>query len=352
MEPETAGAIAESAGTFLQQLDLIQRRALFVRLAEPDLRAASFLDERLGLKGREGFWIPQEDLVDLAARVRPNASKAAFIFHIGHCGSTLLSRLLDRDPGVLGLREPLALRELAEAERELGHPLARLSSTQWQDLFGATLALLGRRFSEGQRIVIKATSSCNNLAHAVLAREEPVRLVLMYMPLESYLATMVKAPSGGLDALHAAPARLQFLHEVLGEDSIRLHGLQAAEIVAMGWVSELLRFTRLAAAPATARRALLLDFEALLGDPAAHLDVVRSHLGLAQLPDDNATLAQSSVMRAYAKSPSHPYSPADRRHDLDLSRRMYGEQIARGMAWAEALLRMHPACEGLGSLLR
>ena len=37
-----------------------------------------------------------------------------FIFHSGHVGSTLLSRLLEEVPSQLGLREPLPLRSLAE----------------------------------------------------------------------------------------------------------------------------------------------------------------------------------------------------------------------------------------------
>ena len=38
-----------------------------------------------------------------------------FIFHTGHVGSTLVSRLLDETGDVLSLREPLPLRTLADA---------------------------------------------------------------------------------------------------------------------------------------------------------------------------------------------------------------------------------------------
>jgi hypothetical protein len=352
IEAGVARAMADDAGSFLQQMDLVLRRALFVRLSQEDLRAASFLDERLGMQGREGFWVPLRGIAEVASAMAHEAHTADFIFHIGHCGSTLLSRLLDQDAGILGLREPLVLRELAVAERELESTSARLSTDQWQRLFADALAILGRRFAPEQKVIIKATSSCNNLIERVLAFDARVRIVLMYLPLESYLATMMKAPGGGLDVLHGAPARLQFLDRALGGIPLRLHQLDTAETVAMGWVAELLRFQQIRATAAYARRVMLLDFEKLLEDPATHLHAVRAHMGLAELPADNAALMQSAVMRAYAKSPTHAYTPADRAHDLDLSRRRFGNEIARGMAFAEKLLGEYPQCEPLRTLLR
>ena len=43
---------------------------------------------------------------------RDRASDARWIFHIGHVGSTLISRLLGELEGVLSVREPRSLRDL------------------------------------------------------------------------------------------------------------------------------------------------------------------------------------------------------------------------------------------------
>ena len=86
-----------------------------VRLVAMDrdsYRAASFLDDRmLQAAGR------------CADRCRGRTSRrrsagdmrtdARWIFHIGHVGSTLVSRLLGELDGVLALREPRLLRDLA-----------------------------------------------------------------------------------------------------------------------------------------------------------------------------------------------------------------------------------------------
>ena len=61
--------------------------------------------------------MPVEELVS-ALRDAPPTPDPRFIFHIGHCGSTLLSRALDASLRTLPLREPLTLRRLAAQETE------------------------------------------------------------------------------------------------------------------------------------------------------------------------------------------------------------------------------------------
>ena len=102
------------------------------RMDEAAYTHASFLDQRLltGEDHGEAEWVSWADLRQAADRlpVRTN-----FIFHIGHGGSTLLSRLLGGHDGVFSLREPAVLRPLAlsaappEREQALGVWLRLLS---------------------------------------------------------------------------------------------------------------------------------------------------------------------------------------------------------------------------------
>lgn len=326
-------------GAFLHQIDGVQRSALFVRVAEAEIRAASFLDERLGLKGRDAFRAPLSALPEVATHAISHPLPTRFIFHVGHCGSTLLSRLLEQGSVTLGLREPLVLRELASAERELDSPTARYARHQWQQLLFASLRLIGRPFTSGQAVTIKATSHCNNLIPPLLETIPGARLVLLHMPLQNYLATLLKAPSGGLDALHAASARLASLHATLADDSIRLHQLDHVEILAMGWLAEVERFMRLEATQASSVQPLMLfDFEAFLQQPFESFNMICRHLAIPNTYPDEAAFRASSVWSGYAKSPSHAYSPSDRQHDLDLARRRFADEIVRGLRWVEAIL--------------
>ena len=81
---------------------------LLVRLTAQRRRDASFLDERALPAGADGGWLPLGFAGD-------TTGAGGCDLHIGHCGSTLLSRLLESWPQLQGLREPLPLRTLAEA---------------------------------------------------------------------------------------------------------------------------------------------------------------------------------------------------------------------------------------------
>lgn len=351
MQAEQLKAIAADVQAFLYRLDIAGRRALFVRVSRNDLANASFLDERMGLQGRDGLWLNFEELRSIGSESLNSQAAPGFIFHIGHCGSTLLSRLLDTVPGVLGLREPLPLRDLAAAERELGSPLSRLEPKQWSALLDASLSLWCRPFAAQQRTLIKATSTCNNLIEAILGRGVGTRAILLYQKLEPYLATMLKGAGGGMDALQAAPMRLAYLHEFLNDDSLRLHAMQSSEIIAMGWVSELARFHQLKASPELGSRMFLVDFEQLLADLPGVLAQVLRHLDLPEMPTPEQQAQIASALKTYAKSPTHGYSPSDRSHDLELSRRTFSEEIERGRQWAIRVAETYPKLAALRPML-
>jgi hypothetical protein len=79
----------------------------FLTLEEAAYRDASFLDERLIAEPALADWRPWPEVERAAA---PLAVSCDFIFHIGHVGSTLISRLLGRCAGVFSLRETAVLR--------------------------------------------------------------------------------------------------------------------------------------------------------------------------------------------------------------------------------------------------
>jgi hypothetical protein len=160
------------------------------------------------------------------------------------------------------------------------------------------------------------------------------------MPLENYLATLLKAPSR-LDALTFAPTRLACLRKNFGVDDVRLYRLDEAEVLTLGWVAEMARFAQLAEGP-DAARVVRCDFEDFLRDPAAQLAKIATHLGLSDAQATARSAVQSDVMRAYSKSPDHAYASADREHDLALAHQRFGAEIAHGLRFAGALMVRYP----------
>jgi len=313
------------------RLDLIGRRVLWLRLDEAQRRDAAFLDDRAIAPNAEGGWAPLESLL---SRNTGTTSPAHAIFHIGHCGSTLLSRLIDTWPDVQGLREPLPLRTLAEAWPTLDERTSRLSPDQADDTLSALWARWSMPIGTRSRTVVKATSSCNGLIPPLLSAQPHARVVLMDMPLRPYLATLLKSPSSVLDAASAAGERLLYLQRRGVATHLSLHEIPLHRQCALGWLAEQMRFDALAKGR-HGDRVMRLDFEALLDEPARELSRVAAHLGLDAARVDDAVA--SPAWGRYSKAQSHGYGREDRAHDLALSMQTHGADIEDAESWIAAL---------------
>lgn len=339
--PPLATLVA-SAEWFPHRFDPDGARVLFVRLPEPKLRAAEFLDERALDATTEGVWAPLEAVLEAAADLPRRVPHA--IFHIGHCGSTLVANLVDRLPGAIALREPLVLRTLAELYDELPRATARLDREGWDALAFPMVGLLARPHGAA-RPFVKATSSCNALIEPWLARDPAARAIALSIALEPWLATMLKSPGARADAAHHAPARLAALHALVGDDAIRLPRMSEPERLATAWLAEQARYR--AAAAREPERLMRVDFDALLEGGTTAFAPLARHFGL---PHDDAALAAAwhpDALGRYAKARAHAYSPADRDADLAESRRRHGEAIATALRHADALRRRYPVLAAL-----
>lgn len=317
------------------KLDLVGRRVLWLRLDASQRAEAAFLDDRALPAQAEGGWMPLSSLPP--AHGGPQADA---IFHIGHCGSTLLSRVLSAWPQVQGLREPLPLRSLAEAWPQLGRPESRLAEDEAPALLRALWSNWSRALPPHTRSVVKATSGCNGLIAPLLDACADARAVLLDMPLRPYLATLLKSPASVLDAASAAGERLRDLQSRGHAAGVALHALSLPQQCAMGWLAERARFAAHAGGEHAAR-VLRVDFETLLAQPEASLQGLAAHLGLD--PHGVARALASPAWGRYSKAQTHGYSADDRAHDLALALQRHAGEIAEGQAWVDTLVRREPA---------
>lgn len=322
------------------KLDLVGRRVLWLRMSAAQRREAAFLDDRAIPQNADGGWMPVEALL---SRGRGDVDPAHAIFHIGHCGSTLLSRLLDGWSGVQGLREPLPLRTLAEAWPALQQPQSRLSALQAHELLHALWLRWSDALPPQRRSIVKATSSCDGLIAPLLSQHPRMRAVLVDMPLRPYLATLLKSPASVLDAASAAGERLLYLHSRGMARDAALHGLTLAQQCAMGWLAERLRFDALASGE-HASRVLRVDFEDLLAQPQRELRRIAAHFDLDEAGVDDALA--SPAWGRYSKAQSHGYSRDDRAHDLALAMHRHAAEIDEGVAWVRACMAGRDAVAG------
>src|SRR4249919_2530667 len=107
----TADEISRDATWLAQALDPATGMIRLVAMDRDSYRAASFLDDRLMQQPVDAQIVPWPDIESAVSNGL--RSDARWIFHIGHVGSTLVSRLLGEIEGVLAIREPRLLRDLA-----------------------------------------------------------------------------------------------------------------------------------------------------------------------------------------------------------------------------------------------
>ena len=325
-------------------LDLAGGRVLVLRLDERAYRAASFLDDRILSPATQGAWLAGAAVTEASRRVR-DSRPVHFIFHTGHVGSTLLSRLLDETGELLPLREPLLLRAIADAREALGRPDSLLSEAQFQALLEMAARLWSRGYAGTRAVVVKATSSAGHLAPELLSSSPASRAVYLNLAAEPYLATLLGGANSTTDLRGHGPGRMRRLLAGRRLPVEPLHALSAGELAALGWLAESL--SRRAAVAAHGPRVLALDFDAFLSDVPGQLARVAGHFGLAPGVAARAVAAAEAVLGRYSKAPQQPFPAGERAARLAESRSTNRAEIARGLAWLERLGKADASIDGL-----
>ena len=125
----TAAEIARDARWLGQALDPNEGMVRLVAMDRDSYRAASFLDDRLMQQPVDAQIIAWPDVESaVAGEMRTDAR---WIFHVGHVGSTLVSRLLGEIDGVLAVRNG-GTWSTSDVRTELGpaHPGAPPAASQ------------------------------------------------------------------------------------------------------------------------------------------------------------------------------------------------------------------------------
>lgn len=285
----TSEEIARDAKWLAQALDPASGQVRLVAMDHESYRAASFLDDRMLRQHIDAQIVSWPDVeAAMAAELRIDAR---WIFHIGHVGSTLVSRLLGELPGVLAIREPRLLRDLALSPPEVRArylpPVAKLMS---------------RTFAEDEIACVKPTSFASDIAEELVPPGE--RALFMYARPANYIASIL-AGENSVRELHAlAPmrtARLQQRGIELGAAA------NCAELAAIAWACEM---TALEAAAEAMAGELVdwADFDRMLQDMPAELARVARFFDFAAVDGPIEAIAAGPLMTRYSKAPEYEYS--------------------------------------------
>ena len=304
------------------QLNLLNDKVLLVQLGEAALRDHSFLDERILTQNMQYEWLGWSDFKTAAAALPEKIP--SYIFHIGHCGSTLLSRLVGAATDTHSLREPLPLRTFA-FDRAYGR-----AAFLGRENMRARLALFERVWARGpSKVVVKATSVCTNLMGLV---DSAAQMVFVYQQPETHLAVLLAGQNTLQDLRGFAQNRYLRLAKC-GIDLQPLAELGIGELAALSFLAEAVSANH----ALTERSVMMLDFDQFLSQREGNLAEVCRQLGLETEPERCLAAVAGPIMRAYSKAPEHAYGPELRNEIIASSRVRNGSEIAAGMRWINHL---------------
>jgi hypothetical protein len=296
----------------------------FRHVSRADHSAATFLtDEELG---------PAAPTVEKRADAMTNAPAAApihFIFHSAFCGSTLLARALDIEGVAMALKEPVILNDLV-GWRHRGGDTRQIART-----LDHAMALLARPFTPGESVIVKPSNVVNAFAPAMLAMRPTSGALLLYAPLETYVASIAKKGMWG--RLWVRDLLIKQIKDGLidlgftQDDYLAHTDLQAA---AVGWVAQHALFARLIEAHGP-HRIRTLDSETLVAQPERAMAALADLYGLTL---DAAAVASGPVFTRHSKFGT-VFGASEREAEHRAAIEAHGDEIEKVVIWAQAVAR-------------
>jgi hypothetical protein len=283
--------IVSDARWLVQALDPATRMVRVVQMDRESYRNASFLDDRMLAGEHFAGIVPW---ASIAEAIPEHARRdARWIFHIGHVGSTLVARLFGEIDGVLSVREPRFLRDVA-----------MLGNTNREDFALPAQALFSRTFDEDEVALVKATSFVSEIADELVP--EGQRALFLYAAPRRYVASILAGPNSVQELAALAPSRAQRMSGRVAFAEAR----NSAEAAAAAWACEMTALES-AAERMRERQVAWADFDAMLADMPAELKRVAEFFGFDTAGVD--AIATGPLTGRYSKATEYEYTPALRR---------------------------------------
>lgn len=316
--------IWRDAAWLVQALDPPKRLVRTLRLSEQHYRDLSFLDDRLIGSGLPSALVPWDELA--AAKPLSARDDVRWIFHIGHCGSTLLSRLLGELPSGLSIREPRSLRDLTFFAPEVR-----------AQFIPGLRALMSRTFDDGQAASVKATSMVGEIAAELVG--EYGRALFVHVSARNYVAGVI----GGEEARADAHRLAQYRAARLAARSIRFEDEVPtdARVAAAAWACEIVALEASADA-LQEEQVRWVDFDQLLANPAGELESAAQALRLLATSREIEALTTGPLLHRYSKAPEFAFGPADRQQRLAKAAAEHRAEIDDALAMLERAAQESP----------
>ncbi len=303
-------------------------QAVFRTMDRNAYQRSIFLDHRIAAVDDRELRVPMEALTSFRDSHGIAAPRTAWIFHVAHCGSTLLARALDRPEGPLVLREPRPLRQL-------GLMRAASAGDAWRARLLVAAALAGRRYRPEAPTIVKANVPVNFILTDLLTLDPSAPAILLYFPLRTYFLAILRSPAHRNWVVNITTQLEPATREAAGD----LSGLEVAERAAALWLAQMRHYAEaLARYPGT--RSLHAD--SLFDAPRPALAAAAAHFGVEMEEAELDAVVAGGLFATYSKSPALAFDNAARLSLRAENAQLLGPEIARARRWVESRLDRQP----------
>ena len=281
--------------------------AIFLPMDRAAYHRSIFLDGRISPLSATSMRLPVRSLVE---RLPPPAP-IGWIFHVAHCGSTLLARALDQLPTNLVLREPSALRQLAFARDE--------------ERLGLVLAMLSKRYSSDMPTIVKANVPVNFMLSELADFDAQAPTIFLYLGLRDFLVATLRNDR-----------HRQWLRRITDQLAAHLVDFSPsatdAQRTAALWLAQMSAFS---AAIARMPNSRSLDGEAFFATPGHFLKLAAAHLGVPMSDDELETSVSGPLFANYSKIPDAPFTNETRLALKSELEKELGSELEEAQDWVE-----------------
>ena len=321
----------------------MDRHAILFLSSDPDrVASASFIDGRTDFSNAPPILIPWTDILRHVSQ-QPS-SLCRFIFHVGFCGSTFLSRLLDAPGRVRVLREPNILADLARHQASLD--MKGQIDPNFASLCHAICTMLHRPWTSGETVVVKPSNWANNLLPGLAGEGGSTRATYLTTSRAAFVRSIFRGGHDRLAFAARAAVHLSSRHrsdaELVaaalarnGDDLDRLAGLAVALHAIQAGM-----FLRVNGNPGP-ERANLLHHDMIAARPRVAAQSAQRAL-VIDIPDDQLDANLIRWSGHHAKAPDTPYSSAAEQHHILETEAAHGDYIARALDWATETIGEDP----------
>jgi hypothetical protein len=173
---DLCASVAENRHATPYCLDYQNRRMIFAETPPGiELSARPFYYQAQYEAATRLIAIPYDRVHEVAAGAHGRSADLVFIFSVGRCGSTLMSKMLGRLDDTYSLSEPDIFTTI-----NYQHGQGRLTDNEAIQLLASAVRLVNRPATPRARLVIKFRAQCTGIADLIYQQHPAASFVFMY----------------------------------------------------------------------------------------------------------------------------------------------------------------------------